>query len=181
MTNRTRRPASSASQPFLLAGIHNAPQTPQPEPVEGAGDPLTIFADRIPDPSAAGLVWLAFSIDTLEEQATRRYQERYGRRPPLHHRKPRQPPPRPRSLRGAVMKSEVYLRSQLQEILEGQLAAIEHLPLLASSDIASAYYAGYLAALRAVAASVSIDLTRLRTCGEFNRADWQRQIAGRGE
>lgn len=85
MTNRTHRPATSASQPLLLAGIHSDPQTPllarpaaggappQAEPVEA------IFAGSTPD--TAGVVWLAFSPDHSEEEAARRFQERYSQPP----------------------------------------------------------------------------------------------------
>ncbi len=61
------------------------------------------------------------------------------------------------------MKSEVYLRSQLREIIEGLIEVVEHLPILANNDAASIYYAGYLAGLHAVATSVSIKDLPLRS------------------
>ncbi len=56
------------------------------------------------------------------------------------------------------MKSEVYIRSQLEEIVRGLIVAAEHFPELANNDAASIYYAGYYAGLRAFATSVSIAL-----------------------
>lgn len=56
------------------------------------------------------------------------------------------------------MKSEVYLRSQLREILDGIATTANYLPALASSDDADLFHAGFLAALNAVAVSLSIDL-----------------------
>ena len=56
------------------------------------------------------------------------------------------------------MKSEVYLRSQLREILDGIATTANYLPMVASSDDADLFHAGFLAALNAVAVSLSIDL-----------------------
>jgi len=56
------------------------------------------------------------------------------------------------------MKSDVYLRSQLQDIIAGIASTANWLPAVASSDDADLFHAGFLAALNAVAVSLSIDV-----------------------
>lgn len=63
------------------------------------------------------------------------------------------------------MKSEVYLRSQLREILDGIATTANYLPVVASSDDADLFHAGFLAALNAVAVSLSIDLDEREVSG----------------
>lgn len=78
MTTRTRRAAQTAATPFVLTGIHSDPQTPlSARPVDGS-DQLQLFADN---PTIAGLTWLAFSLDHSEDDAARRFHERYGKPP----------------------------------------------------------------------------------------------------
>ena len=57
-----------------------------------------------------------------------------------------------------MMKSEVYLRSQLRDILAGIATTANYVPTLAASNDADLFHAGFLAALNAVAVSLSIDL-----------------------
>lgn len=61
------------------------------------------------------------------------------------------------------MKSDVYLRSQLQDIIVGLATTVEWLPTLTPSDDAELFHAGFVAALHAVAASVSIDLSAIQS------------------
>lgn len=56
------------------------------------------------------------------------------------------------------MKSDVYLRSQLQDIIEGLATTANWLPTVAASNEAEVFHAGFLAALNAVAVSLSIEL-----------------------
>lgn len=55
-------------------------------------------------------------------------------------------------------QSEVFLRSQIENTLNGLMAAVEHLPAIAGTTEAACYQAGYLTALRAVAQSFNCEL-----------------------
>ena len=55
-----------------------------------------------------------------------------------------------------MMKSEVFLQSQLAQMIDGLAAFVQHGPALAGNEAANFYYAGYLAALQAVAKSCGI-------------------------
>ena len=78
MTTTTRRAAQPAATPFALTGIHSDPQTPlNARPMDG-GDQLQLFADT---PTVVGRTWLAFSLDHDEDDAARRFQQRYGAPP----------------------------------------------------------------------------------------------------
>lgn len=54
------------------------------------------------------------------------------------------------------MKSEVFLRTQIGDILNGLAVAINGVPAAANTEVAAAYNSGYLAAINAVAVSVGI-------------------------
>lgn len=58
------------------------------------------------------------------------------------------------------MKSEVFLRSQLLDILNALTIAGDNLPRVAGTEVAAVYHAGYQAALDAVAAAIGIDAGR---------------------
>lgn len=60
------------------------------------------------------------------------------------------------------MKSEVYLRSQLRDILDGIATTANYIPVVASSSDTDLFHAGFLAALNAVAVSLSIELDTLQ-------------------
>ena len=62
------------------------------------------------------------------------------------------------SISVVFMKSDVYLRSQLQDIILGLATTANWLPAVASSDEAEFFHAGFLAALNAVAVSLSMEI-----------------------
>lgn len=78
MTTTTRRAVQAAATPFALTGVHSDPQTPLSARPVPAGDQLQLFADN---PAIVGLTWLAFSLDHSEDDAARRFQQRYGQPP----------------------------------------------------------------------------------------------------
>lgn len=71
----------TASNAFLLVGIHEAGETPHAALPGSPGGQLGLFDGGPVASDAGGVVWLAFTGDHDEADAARRFEEKYGQPP----------------------------------------------------------------------------------------------------